>query len=252
MENIKLILKGIIIGIAKIIPGISGSMIAISLNVYENAIKAINDIKNIRNIYFLVKLSLGILIGILLFGNIVRYFYNNYYFYTMCLFIGLIIGTIPSIIKRIDLKKDNYILLFSFALIILIDKLNISIPINNISTFFLGIVDAISMVVPGISGTAIFIMLDCYDYILEIYSKISLDMIIFGFGITSGVIITSYVVGYFLKKHKNKFYTFTLGLLILSIIQMISFINLTFKDFIIGLPFFIIGFFISIFSLKKE
>ena len=85
-------LKGILIGIAKIIPGLSGSILMISFNLYDRAINAItNFFSNIKdNFLFLANLTLGIVIGISLFSNILSYFITNYYTYTTSLFIGLI------------------------------------------------------------------------------------------------------------------------------------------------------------------
>ena len=79
MQNIKLTLKGIIIGLGKIIPGVSGSMLAFSLGVYEDAINAITNFKNNlkKNILFLSYLGIGIVISILLFSNLLIYLLNN-------------------------------------------------------------------------------------------------------------------------------------------------------------------------------
>lgn len=81
-------LKGILIGIAKIIPGLSGSILMISFNLYDRAINAItNFFSNIKdNFLFLANLTLGIVIGISLFSNILSYFITNYYTYTTSLF----------------------------------------------------------------------------------------------------------------------------------------------------------------------
>ena len=89
--NIIIILKGIIIGIGKIIPGVSGSVMAISFNVYDKAIYSITNFfdnpKN--NAKFIINLGLGIVIGIVLFSKIINYLITNYYFYTSIFFIGL-------------------------------------------------------------------------------------------------------------------------------------------------------------------
>ena len=73
MDSIRLILKGILIGIGKIIPGVSGSMLAISMGIYQQMIDSIinffNDIKN--NLKFLLKIGIGVLIAIMFFSNII-------------------------------------------------------------------------------------------------------------------------------------------------------------------------------------
>ena len=96
-----LLFKGIIIGIGKIIPGVSGSMLAVSMGLYENLIYSVNNFFDNpkKNFFFLTKLAIGVLIGIVLFSNIIKYFLEEYYIYTMTLFIGLILGGIITIKK---------------------------------------------------------------------------------------------------------------------------------------------------------
>ena len=79
--NIQEFLKGILIGVAKIIPGLSGSVLMISFNLYDKAIDSItNFFKDIKaNFLFLANLSIGIIIGIVIFSNILNYFINNYF-----------------------------------------------------------------------------------------------------------------------------------------------------------------------------
>ena len=99
----KLILYGFIIGIGKILPGVSGAVLAISLGVYEESIRALNNLFNKKSIQYLTLLSIGMGISIVFFSNVVLYFVNNYYFWTMLLFIGLIIGGLKEIL--VELKK---------------------------------------------------------------------------------------------------------------------------------------------------
>ena len=115
------ILKGIIIGIAKIIPGLSGTVLMISFNLYDRAIESItsffDNTKN--NFIFLFKLFIGVVIGVVFFSKLVSYFINNYYLYTISLFIGLILGGISVIKKEIKNKKSSYALMFISFLIML-------------------------------------------------------------------------------------------------------------------------------------
>ena len=121
-EKLILILKGIIIGAGKIIPGVSGGMLAITLNVYDRAIKSIsNFFKNVKeNFTFLFTLGIGILLSILSVSKLIEYTLDNYYLPTMLLFIGMIIGGIPSIVneaKQEKSLKNIIIMLIPFILI---------------------------------------------------------------------------------------------------------------------------------------
>ena len=91
-ENIRLIVKGLIIGLGKIIPGVSGGMLAISLGVYEKGLDALSHFfRNVKeNTKFLCLLGLGILISVVLMSKLIKFSLDNYYLPTMLLFIGLI------------------------------------------------------------------------------------------------------------------------------------------------------------------
>ena len=167
-----LIIKGFFIGIGKIIPGVSGSLIAISLGVYEKAIEAIVTMKkNFKdNIFYLGQLALGLLISIIGFSNLIVFCLDRYYGYTMFLFIGLMMGNIPSSIKEIKKNtKKNYLYFFiSILLVIFIYQFQFEktfFPEKNLLDFLLvfliGMLDAVTMIIPGVSGTALFMMLNC-------------------------------------------------------------------------------------------
>ena len=117
--NINQFLKGIIIGIAKIIPGLSGAVLMISFNLYDKAIDAITNFFNNpkKNFLFLFNLGLGIILGIILFSKLLCFFLTHYYLYTTFLFLGLIIGGIPVLSKKVPLKfKYLFISMLSFTL----------------------------------------------------------------------------------------------------------------------------------------
>jgi len=178
---IKNVLKGFIIGIGKIMPGVSGSMLAISLNVYEKLLAIIADIKNITfpKFKFLFSIILGAMISITLFSRGVKWLLGSFYFPIMLLFIGLILGGLPDITNEIKTKKANIknILIFIFALTLsytltILDTVNVAGSKNIFSYFILGLIEAFSSIVPGISGTAIYMSLGVYDMILEFFSNI--------------------------------------------------------------------------------
>lgn len=256
-----LIIKGIIIGIGKIIPGVSGSLLAISLGIYEKAIESMVNIfkKPQENILFLGKIGLGILISIIFFSKLILYSLNNYYLYTMIFFIGLMMGNIPSSLKIVKQakKKDIIYLLLSLLLVYIIYKFKSPIIYspdtsfkNFIIVFILGVIDAVTMIVPGVSGTALFMMLNCYHFIMDLFSNLFSKIyftITFGIGVIIGVLITGYIMNKLLKEHKEKVHLVILGftisslvVLLVPIIRMITILNI--------IPLFILlitGFLIS-------
>ena len=259
MKKINLFFKGILIGLGKIIPGVSGSVIAISLGLYENIIDSISTIyKNTKEkIKFLLPIFIGIAISIILGSRIILYFLNKCYFITMMFFIGLMSGGINPIFKQIKDKqsKKNIMIMiipiiFFLILDILIKKVNIEIKFNYISIFLLGIVEAIASLVPGISGSAIMMMLGVYDKILLILTSYAyIDKIIFFIlGIVIGVIIISKLINYYLTNYKVESYYAIFSFCIFSIFivfKNLLEIDLTFSNLLSGLILCYIGYLIT-------
>jgi len=232
-----LILKGIIIGIGKIIPGVSGSMLAISMGIYQKLIDSINNFFKYpkENLKFLIKIGIGIIISIIFFSNIILNCLNNYYLVTIFFFIGLIIGSLGDIKENIS-ERNNTVVFISFIVITLLGLLNMDnqVNINNSLLNFLffifsGFIDAVTMVIPGISGTATLMMIGSYDEIITTFSNV-LDfnlfienikvLIPFGIGMMIGIVLTVKIVNYLFKYHKNGTYSAILGFSASTIILM--------------------------------
>lgn len=259
MENIKLFIKGILIGIGKIIPGVSGSMIAISLGLYEDMIYSLSNIfKNFKtNALFLTKIVLGMLVSIILISKVIIVALSNYYLPTMLLFIGLIIGGMPSIIKmaKKQINKINIIILvvpFIFFLILdcLTSNISVNVELNIINAIWLGIIEAFTMIIPGISGTAIMIMLGVYESILQMFSNINyiVILIFFLFGIMLGVFLISKIINYLLNKYNISCYYAVIGFVLSSIIILLRktlMIESNSNSIIMGIVLMILGAFIS-------
>src|SRR5574344_1373855 len=243
-----LFLKGIIIGFGKIIPGVSGAVIAISLGVYKNAIDAINNIfKDKKNFTYL-------LISIVFGSNIINYLLKTCYLLTMLLFIGLMIGGIPSLFLKVKGKFNKkivliVILLMIFTLFFDINKVSVNIDLNNkFIIFLLGIIDSITMIIPGISGSAVLMLLNSYEFVLESISSIDINILIpFIFGLLTGVILLIKLINYILKKYEILSYTIILIFMLISILMLLlqcfsEYYNL--YELIVSLMFLNIGIFI--------
>ena len=238
--NIMLILEGIIVGIAKIIPGLSGAILMISFNIYDRAIDAItnffSDIKN--NLLFIINFGIGVGIGIICFSNIIYYLINNYYIYTTSIFVGLIMGGIPVISKNIDKSKIGYlILIISFMLMIIlsISSINNNYVIKNnfmdiIVFTFSGIIEAIGTVIPGISSTALLMIIGIYNkYIYILSNMYNISSVInniyfiipFGIGLLVGLISISLLINYLFKNYKEYTFSFIMGICLASIVLLI-------------------------------
>ena len=259
LQELILFFKGLIIGVGKIIPGVSGSLLAISLGVYEKSLEKIENLfKDFgNNIRFLLPLGLGIVFSVLIGSKVLLYFFETYYIYTVVFFIGLILGTVPSIITN---NKKNYkdwiIICFIFALMFfLYTKVNLQefVPENNFINYiyivFLGIIDALTMVMPGISGTATYMMLGSYNFILNLFANPFLHIgycILFGIGLLFGTVFTIKLVNLCFKKYSQITWDVILAFLFSSIfflfLKIVDLINRTNIFSLILL--FVIGFFL--------
>ena len=220
-----LFIKGLIIGIGKIIPGVSGSLLAITLGEYENMLYSVNnffkDISN--NTKYLFKICMGILTSILLFSNIIAKSINTYYIYTMFLFAGFIIGSSDEIKK--DIKINHIIVIISLLVVLLINIFifnnNLVLSKNFAYYVFGGFIDAITMIIPGISGTAMLISYGCYNEVILSLSKVNLDILIpFATGMMIGILLTIKFISYMFNFYKNKMYSVILGISISTIFIM--------------------------------
>lgn len=221
-----LFIKGLIIGIGKIIPGVSGSLLAITLGEYENMLYSVNnffkDISN--NTKYLFKICIGILVSILLFSNIIAKSINAYYIYTMFLFAGFIIGSSDEIKK--DIKINYIIVIVSLLSLLLINMLilnnNLMLNKNFIYYMFGGFIDAVTMIVPGISGTAMLISYGCYDEVILSLSTMNFTILVpFAIGMMLGILLTIKFISYMFNFYKNKMYSAILGISISTIFIMI-------------------------------
>lgn len=260
-----LILKGIIIGIGKIIPGVSGSMLAISMGIYQKLIDSVNNFFKLpkHSFNFLFKIAIGVIISMVFFSNIIIDCLNKYYLITIFFFIGLIIGGFDDIRQNTN-KKYNNIAVVSFIIITFLGFININNTVNitnkllnSLYFMFIGFIDALTMVVPGISGTATLMMLGAYEKVIELYSNIfnfsllldNLKLLIpYVLGIVMGIIATVKLINFLFKNYKEKTYSAILGFSSSTIVLMfIKCINsfYTFIDLIIAFILLFIGIFIT-------
>lgn len=268
MKEIRLIFQGMLIGLGKVIPGVSGSLIAISLGVYEHAMDAIGHFfKNWRdNLIFLGTLAIGLVISIALGSKALIYLLEFCYIPTMLLFIGFISGVFPSLTHKVRINKKTLLIFLLSTLFVFLLNCNHSssdfYPKQSFSSYLLifgiGFLDATTMIIPGISGTAIFMILGCYGFVLDLFASMSnvtefvshfLYFCFFGAGLFFGVILVSKGMSYCLKKYRDFTYALVMGFTfssILVLIQKVFTTNGSLIEYGIGFFLFLIGYKLSI------
>ncbi len=273
MSNLVLFFKGILIGFAKVIPGVSGSLFAVSLGVYNRGIKVLsNPIKAIKNDFnFIFYLSLGVVLAIGFGSGIIGYFLKLYPLYTTLLFIGFIMGTFPSLFKEVNVNsyKDYFLIFSGFIILLFITNLNGQdnfIFDGTIKTYFMvflfGVIDAATMIIPGISGTAIFMLIGCYKFVLNLFSSILnvsvfsiylLPFIIFFLGLLCGSIgiskVMSFVLDHYYKKTYLLIISFAMSSIFMLFMSLYTSIN-SLSQILLSLIFVFVGFVFS-FILNK-
>ena len=258
-----------IIGLANVIPGVSGGTLMITLGIYETVINTISHfLSNFKNnLKFIVPLGIGMILSLLIFSKIIGISLEHFPFATTLFFLGLIIGGIPLIIKNMNKNKDskktiNYFIAFiSFAFIILFAMLKSSNDVNltdinllnMIILFIVGIISSATMVIPGISGSFVLMLLGYYKPIINtIRSLTNFNLLfhniivlgIFGLGVLIGIVLVSKLIELLLKKFETKTYFAVFGFVLASCIAIIKplfYINISLLEIIIGIILFLIG-----------
>ena len=250
MKNIMLVIKGFIMGIGNIIPGVSGGTLALTLGIYEKFIEAISHFfdKLKENIKFLVPIFLGIGLSLLTMSNIITEAFEHYPVPTAFLFMGLVIGGIPMLSNKVKKSKErkqvsSYIIaLITFALVIVLafsDQLFGSglsdVTLKNLDLtgyillFLVGVVAAATMVIPGVSGSLVLMLLGYYLPVVNTIKDLThfnnivdncLILIPFGLGVVVGIVVIAKIIEWLLKKYEAKTYFGVLGFIIASIIAI--------------------------------
>ena len=222
-------LKGIIVGIGGIAPGLSGSVLLVILGLYQKTINAIGTIfKDFKkNVAFLFPLFLGFGVGVIIFSKIVDFLLENYEMYTRFTFLGLVLGTIPLFYKEVKKegfnKKYYIVMLISAIAGIALFSLNKDLfPVitdpNLFQSVLLGFAVAGSSIVPGVDSAVILSTLGLYELYVGSIADFNLSILIpAAFGLGIGVLVISFLM----NKLLSKFYTVTFSIifgLFLSII----------------------------------
>ena len=280
MNFIKDIIRGMLIGVANAIPGVSGGTMMVSMGIYDKIISSVTNIVKQwkKSLWTLLPYVIGMGLGIVGLSFAIEYLFSNHPLPTALAFVGLILGGVPMMLGKVKGTKLNIgngvVFLISFGFIFLLQWLNgknaadvslaFSLPMA-IRLFFVGVIAAATMVIPGVSGSMILMLLGFYTPIIEAITLtikslaggdfgavINQCLILFPFGI--GVIIGVYYIAKLIELLLNRYEAFTysaiLGLIAASpfvIIMQASITNLNMLSIIISVITFCIGFGIAYF-----
>ncbi len=210
-------LIGILMGFGAILPGVSSGVFCVIFGIYEKLVNSIiNFFKDFKtNFLFLFPIGLGGIVGVVLFGNVIKYFFSLYKFQSCYAFIGLILGTIPSLFKQASTNKyveiKNIIpmiisFLFGIALIFIEKSLSLGTT-NSASSSYLylilsGFLMSVGIVVPGISNTVILMCLGVYTTYIDAVATINFHILVpMGIGLFFGCLLWIQIIKYLFDKY---------------------------------------------------
>ncbi|MCI6157725.1 MAG: DUF368 domain-containing protein [Peptoniphilaceae bacterium] len=218
------LLKGILIGIGAILPGLSGGVLAVIFGFYPPLIHFLSDIRREfwKNVRYFIPIGIGVLGGVFLFSVFVKNAFGRYEAQFVCLFIGFVIGTFPSLFRAAGQKgrgKRDWGILALFTLLIFglmyigraLPHVQPSIPV----WFFSGMLVALGFIVPGMSPSNFLIYFGLYDKMAAGIESLQLSMLIpFGLGGILCVILFSKLVAWLFKRYYSGIYHAILGMVI--------------------------------------
>lgn len=247
-EKLILFIKGIVLGVAFVIPGVSGGTLAVLMGIYEELIEAASNFyKSIADfkkyIMYLLPIGLGVVFSVAVFAKLIKFGLDKAPIITILIFLGMIIGGIPALVRNVKGTKINLkdMTLMLVGLIIVISMLifhksNSNVVLTNMSItgyitlLLVGAIAAVTMVVPGISGSFTLMLIGYYEPILNLVNDITsfknlgpnlILIFIFMLGVFIGIIFISKIIEWCLKHYKRETYYAIIGFVLSSIISVI-------------------------------
>ena len=221
------IVGGVLMGMANLIPGISGGTMILAMGLYPEFIDSVADVTRLRfsprRIGFLGVLGAAAVAAIFGLAGVILYLLFHYSAAMYALFIGLTLGGAPKLASMLRSVRAAWLaIVLGIALMAGIAVFNTGgLPNNTAMDVFAGMVGAITMVLPGISGSLMLQVLDQYDRVIGAIHDRSFAIIIpVGIGAIAGVVILSNTLKYLLHHYERATVGFLLGMLLGSVLAL--------------------------------
>jgi putative membrane protein len=231
--------KGALIGAANTIPGVSGGTLAVVTGIYDRLVQAVGYFFRgpggwRANLRFLIPVGVGVILGVLAFARVIDYFLQNFPDQTAFFFIGLILGSLPFIVKTGfgGRLKAAYALPFlvTFGALVgmaLAGRPPQTEPITTVTVatavflFVGGLVSSATMVIPGISGSFILLVIGLYSTVIT--AARDLDVVILGIfavGVGIGIVVIAKLISFLLERWHGITYAAIVGLVLGSVVTL--------------------------------
>lgn len=243
---VRMILKGVVIGVANIIPGVSGGTMAVSMGIYDKMIHAATHLFSEfkKSMKVLIPIVIGAAIGIVVLARVIEMMFEKIPFQTNLLFIGLIVGGLPAITKKVKGKSIRLGHILSFLLFFTVvaglavigeqegAAADLSFSFGNaIKLFGVGVLASATMVIPGVSGSMMLMLIGYYNPILTEINKFidnglafhvpgllegCLVLVPFGVGVVVGIFAIAKAIEIIFEKFPEHAYWAIIGLIVAS------------------------------------
>lgn len=232
------VLRGFVIGVANVIPGVSGGTLAVVLGIYERLITSIDRLFRLRtgwmvSGFFVFQVLLGAGIGIVTLAHFMEGLLERYPYGMAFLFMGLILGSIPSLVGQLETPKVSpggiaaFVVAFAVVAVTSGGAEGLGLQylpggFRTLGLFFLsGVAGAAAMVVPGISGSFVLVLLGTYTAVL--YAVNNRDLIflaVLALGALLGVVLVTRLIAYLLRRFHRLTYSAIIGLVAGSVVAL--------------------------------
>lgn len=274
------ILRGIVVGLSNVIPGVSGGTMMVSMGIYDKLILVLTHfIKRFKEaVKLLVPIFIGMLLAIAIFAKVFsEVLFPRFPLQTNLFFIGLILGGLPVIFRKVKGRKIKLSYILSFAVFFVLVVASATLGggnsattavsfsfLNMLKLFAVGVISAATMVIPGVSGSMIMMVLGYYNVIIDTITAFinalkdmnvsaMLDTFVvlvpFGLGVAIGIVLVAKLIEFVLKKYTLIAYWAIIGLIVASPFAILILMDVGafgVVEIATGIVLLAVGFFISL------
>lgn len=251
------VFQGALIGLGAVLPGISGGVLCVIFGVYQPLMEVLADpMKGVKkHIRMLIPIGVGLVIGFLGVAKLLGFLLNTYPNPSVCLFVGLIAGMLPSLFREAGEQgrsKGSFVALLAafavvLALLITLKVIQVSIVPSFLWYLFCGFCLALSVIAPGMSFSTLLMPLGLYTPFIDGIGNIDFSVLIpGGIGALLTIILLARAVDNLMKHHYSIMFHAIIGIVIAATIVIVPFESFTGVAAIINLACLIAGIVIAL------
>ena len=240
MKSIVRVLQGALIGLGAVLPGISGGVLCVIFNVYQPIMEVLSHpFKALKkHARLLIPVLLGVVLGFLGIAKLLGFLLERYEAPSVCLFIGLIGGMLPSLFREAGEKgrnKYSFIALGAafvivLSLLISLKVIQVQIPVNFFSYLFCGFCLALSIIAPGMSFSTLLMPLGLYQPFVDGIGSLDFGVLVpAGIGAALTVLLLVKLINWLIENHYSVMFHAIVGIVIAATLAIIPF-----GSFVIG------------------